>query len=144
MSEMKITVNGKPIGEYVKEKQEEEFLKRTYSFDVRTTIAEKEENFIIERIINSDFGFGYKEEQKLSKERLRRALWLLAEEEEGRLVYTGHPHEDAIETLTKSGWLRDHDREIYEQGRTDTIQVMRCREISRALAIANKEMKEGD
>lgn len=137
MSDLKITLNGKPIGEAMNERVEMTFYEQV--FKVEKSITESTDDFILTTIAGSEIN-----ERRLPKERVRRALWLLAEEEEGRLVYTGHPHEDAIETLTKSGWLRDHDREIYEQGRTDTIQVMRCREISRALEIANKEMEEGD
>ena len=31
-------------------------------------------------------------------------------------------HEDAVGFLQESGWLQDHDRQIYEQGKRDGIK----------------------
>ena len=119
MSDLKITVKGKPIGEYLEAQMENNFANSmlcNQHFDVGIKVQETEDAFIFTTL---DRWIRETTKREVSKDELVRALYLLQEETEGRLVYTGHPHEDAIEVLTKSGWLKNHDREIYEQGQRE-------------------------
>ena len=49
-------------------------------------------------------------------ERLREALDMAIKSLEERKTMT---HEEAVGFLQTSGWLQDHDRQIYEQGKRD-------------------------
>lgn len=82
-----ITYHGKTLNEYTKELMDKKFienLERLNQDICRVTMAlrETEEDFVLTYITN----YGFAEEKKLSKDDLRRALYLLSEERAGRVV----------------------------------------------------------
>ena len=79
MSDLKITVNGKPIGEAMNERVEKTFYEQV--FKVEKSITESTDDFILTTIAGNEVN-----ERRLPKERVRRAFDLLFAEDEGRIT----------------------------------------------------------
>lgn len=72
------------------DRQFENYLKNQHIFTVGTQIRESTDEFILEYLENSKIV----QESRLSKDDLKRAIWLLTEERAGRVVHNPEPLTD--------------------------------------------------